>query len=48
LNGQVILTEFLGGSASIGSIDISNLAKGIYVAKMTGLNSTGTATFVKK
>ena len=48
LNGQVMLTEFLGGSASIGSIDISNLAKGIYVAKMTGLNSTGTATFVKK
>ena len=48
LNGQVMLTEFLGGSASIGSIDISNLASGIYVAKMTGLNNTGTATFVKK
>ena len=48
LSGQVMLTEFLGGSASIGSIDISNLASGIYVAKMTGLNSTGTATFVKK
>ena len=48
LNGQVMLTEFLGGSASVGSIDISNLASGIYVAKMTGLNNTGTATFVKK
>jgi expansin (peptidoglycan-binding protein) len=48
LNGQVLLTKVLGGNDSVGSIDISNLASGIYVAKMTGLNNTGTATFVKK
>lgn len=48
LNGRVILTEVLSGSASVGSIDISNLASGIYVAKMTGLNTTGTATFIKR
>jgi expansin (peptidoglycan-binding protein) len=48
LSGRVVATKYFGQAYSNISLDISNLAAGIYVAKMTGENATGTATFVKK
>lgn len=47
INGQIIETKSLSNSAQI-TYDVSNLAPGIYVAKMIGNTNTGTVTFVKK
>ncbi|MDA9328589.1 T9SS type A sorting domain-containing protein [Flavobacteriales bacterium] len=48
INGQVVASKFLNNETAQISLDISNLASGIYVAKMIGNNSTGAVTFVKK
>jgi hypothetical protein len=48
LSGRVVATKQFAQAYSNISLDISNLAAGIYVAKMTGENATGTATFIKK
>ena len=48
INGQVVANKNFQTSSNQISLDISNLAPGIYVAKMTGNTNTGVATFVKK
>ena len=48
LSGRVVVTKHFGQAYSQISLDISNLATGIYVAKMTGETATGTTTFVKR
>lgn len=48
LNGQVIISETLGGNTSKAGVDIANLPSGIYVVKLTGNTKSGTATFVKR
>ena len=47
LNGSVVATQFLGGTISMASLDVSNLAPGIYVARLIGNHTAGTVTFVK-
>lgn len=47
-NGQIVASQFLGGNTATADLDVSNLATGVYVAKMTGVNTSGTVTFVKK
>lgn len=47
VNGQIVGTQVIGNNLSI-SLDISNLPTGIYVARMTGDNNSGTVTFLKK
>jgi len=47
-NGQVVASQYLGGNVETADLDISNLATGVYVAKMNGVNTSGTVTFVKK
>ena len=48
LNGQVVASQSLNGNMERVGLDVSNLSAGIYVAKMTGNNSAGIVTFVKK
>lgn len=48
LSGRVVVSKHFGQAYSQISLDISNLATGIYVAKMTGETATGTTTFVKR
>ena len=48
INGQVVASKVLNNETAQISLDISNLASGIYVAKMIGNNSAGAVTFVKK
>ena len=48
VNGQVVASQTFQTSLEQVSLDISNLAVGIYVAKMIGNNSAGAVTFVKK
>ena len=48
-SGQVVVpNKDLNKQYSQVSLDISSLAPGIYVAKMTGVKNTGVVTFVKK
>ena len=48
-SGQVVVpNKDLNKQYSQVSLDISSLAPGIYVAKMTGVQNTGVVTFVKK
>ncbi|MBI34995.1 MAG: hypothetical protein CMP67_06485 [Flavobacteriales bacterium] len=48
VNGQVVASKNFQTSTAQISLDISQLAPGLYVAKMTGENNTGVVTFVKK
>jgi hypothetical protein len=48
LNGRVVATRQFSQAHYQISLDISGLAPGIYVAKMTGNTNTGAATFIKK
>jgi len=48
LNGQVVLTQQLGGEVSTAGIDISGLASGIYVVKLVGANTSSIVKFIKK
>jgi expansin (peptidoglycan-binding protein) len=48
LNGQVVLTQFLGGAVGTAGVDIANLTSGIYVVKLTGTTTTSIVKFVKK
>jgi len=48
VNGQIVGSQTFQTSLEQVSLDVSNLAAGIYVAKMNGKNSSGTVTFVKK
>ena len=48
LNGQIVLTQQLGGEVSTAGIDISGLASGIYVVKMTGTKTSNIVKFIKK
>ena len=47
LNGQVVASKNLQSSSAEITLDISTLAPGIYVAKMSSTSNTGTVTFVK-
>ena len=47
--GQIVVRKMnLNSKFSQISLDVSNLASGIYVSKMTGSKSVGSVTFVKK
>ena len=48
LNGQVVASNSFQSSTAQVSLDVSHLAPGIYVAKMTNSYNTGIVTFVKK
>ena len=48
VNGQVVASKIFQSSSAQVSLDVSALAPGIYVAKMTGVANTGVVTFIKK
>lgn len=47
LNGQIVASQNLQASSAQITLDISDFAPGIYVAKMSGGSNAGTVTFVK-
>lgn len=48
MNGQVVASNNLQGNSAQVTLDISDLAPGLYVAKMSGVTNTGTVNFVKQ
>ena len=48
VNGKVVGNRNLSGNSAQITFDVSNLAAGIYVAKLTNATATGAVTFVKK
>jgi len=48
MRGQVVGSKNLAGNSAQISFDISDLASGIYVARMIGSTNSGTVTFVKQ